>query len=87
MRGAMLPLGHLDITAHKSGSESPVPRCLHHKHREIPARAFASGQSFARKLHTCRLSILVLKGLEYVRVEPVQQFKRPHPLARRIYLT
>src|SRR6478735_12398595 len=41
MRGAMLALAHLDVAGDEARTEPPIPRGLHHQHREVTARSAA----------------------------------------------
>ena len=59
--GAMLTLSHLDITGDKSRAESPLAGSLHHKHREVAARAAAARKRLVRQLNPKRVTGIIFK--------------------------
>ena len=59
VRGAMLTLSHLDITGDKPRAKSPISGSLHHKHREVAARAAAARKRLVRQLNTKRVTGII----------------------------
>src|SRR5262245_61708975 len=81
MRGAVLTFAHLDVAGDESRPEPPMPRALHHEHREVAARSTAECQRLVRQLDSGLLAPGIFERLMDVSIELVQKIEGANDLS------
>src|SRR5262249_6032954 len=81
MRGAVLTFAHLDVAGDESRPEPPMPRALHHEHREVAARSSTEHQRLVRQLDSGFLAPGIFERLMDVSIELVQKIEGANDLS------